>query len=68
MIHIRERRLRLSISQAKLAAEVRVNQTAISQWERGIVTPSLDNAKRLADALGCTIDELYEDEPGKEVS
>lgn len=63
MIHIRERRLRLSISQAKLAAEVRVNQTAISQWERGIVTPSLDNAKRLADALGCTIDELYEDEP-----
>lgn len=68
MIHIRERRLRLSISQAKLAAEVRVNQTAISQWERGIVTPSLDNAKRLADALGCTIDDLYADEPGKEVS
>lgn len=66
MIHIRERRLRLGISQTELAAEVRVNQTAISQWERGVVTPSLDNAKRLADALGCTIDDLYADEPGKE--
>lgn len=62
MIHIRERRLRLGISQTELAAEVRVNQTAISQWERGVVTPSLDNAKRLADALGCTIDDLYADE------
>ena len=67
MLKVREIRKSLGISQSELAQKVNVNQTAVSQWERGIVTPSLDNAKRLADVLGCTIDELYADEPRKEV-
>ncbi len=62
MLKVREIRKSLGISQSELAQKVNVNQTAVSQWERGIVTPSLDNAKRLADVLGCTIDELYADD------
>lgn len=63
MLRIREKRRLAGLSQAELAAYVCVNQTAISQWERGITTPSLENAKRLAHAFGCTIDDLYADEP-----
>lgn len=63
MLRIKEKRQHAGLSQAELAACVSVNQTAISQWERGITTPSLKNAKRLAHVFGCTIDDLYADEP-----
>ncbi len=64
MLRIRVKRQELGMSQAELAKKVHVNQTAVSQWERGVVTPSLENAKRLSDAFSCTIDELYaEDKP-----
>lgn len=63
---IRERRNRLGMSQAELAERIGVNQTAVSQWERGVITPTLNKARKLAETLGCTIDELYQTE--KEVS
>lgn len=66
MLSIRERRSRLGMSQAELAEHIGVNQTAVSQWERGIITPTLNKARKLAETLGCTIDELYTDEPKKE--
>lgn len=67
MKSIRERRRMLNISQSKLAKLVNVNQTAISQWERGATTPSLPNACRLAQVLQCTVDDLFAVEQGKEV-
>ena len=66
MLSIRERRSRLGMSQAELAERIGVNQTAVSQWERGIITPTLNKARKLAETLGCTIDELYADAPKKE--
>ena len=66
MLCIKEKRKSWGISQAELAERVNVNQTAISQWERGVVTPSLEKAKRLAYVFGCTIDDLYAAEPEKE--
>ena len=66
MLSIRERRSRLGMSQAELAERIGVNQTAVSQWERGIITPTLNKARKLAETLGCTIDELYAAESEKE--
>lgn len=66
MLSIRARRNRLGMSQAELAERIGVNQTAVSQWERGVITPTLNKARKLAETLGCTIDELYADEPEKE--
>lgn len=56
---LRERRKEKKLSQLALAKIIGVNQTAISQWERRATTPSLDKAATLAQALGCTIDDLY---------
>ncbi len=58
-MHIKEKRKEKKLSQSELAQMVGVNQTAVSQWERGATMPSLDKAALIANALGCTIDALY---------
>lgn len=56
---IRELRQQRGITQAQLAALVGVQQNTASQWETGDRRPPSIILPRLADALGCTIDELY---------
>ena len=56
---IREMRQAAGLTQAELAAKVKVNQTAVSQWERESVLPSCDKLPELAEALNCTIDALF---------
>ena len=40
VLRIRSRRLEIGLSQEELAKKLGVNQTAISQWERGVALPS----------------------------
>lgn len=47
------------LSQVELAKKMRVNQTAISQWERGTALPSCDKLPILAKSLRCSIDALF---------
>lgn len=56
---IRERRMEAGLTQVELATRLSVNQTAVSQWERGTALPSGEKLPELANALGCTIDALY---------
>ena len=48
----------LSLSQAGLAARCNVTQQFVQQIESGKRTPSLKVAKRIAAALGVTVDYL----------
>ena len=48
----------LTLSQAQLAAKCNVTQQFIQQIENGKRTPSLRTAKRIAQALGVTVDDL----------
>ena len=58
---IRELRRRSGITQAQLAASLGLRSSStITMWETGDRNPSSSILPRLADALGCTIDELYE--------
>ena len=45
-------RLRAHMTQAQLAAAAGLDQSAVSQIERGITGPSLGTLKALAQALG----------------
>lgn len=45
-------------SQKKLAEALGCGQGHISRWEAGIVTPSVENLKKMAEVLGCSIDQL----------
>ena len=66
MLDVRQVRQRVGISQKDLARKVGITQAFLSEVETGTKSPSLLTAAKLARALGCTIDELYADDPGKE--
>lgn len=55
---IKALRLEKGLSQRDLAAALFVNQTAVSQWERGATSPSTDTAVMLASFFGVSIDYL----------
>lgn len=55
---IRARRQLAGWSQSQLADRLDVESMQVSRWERGESTPSLPSLRRLADAFGCTLDEL----------
>lgn len=50
-------------TQKDLAAVLYVNQTAVSQWERGATTPSTDMLKRLSQMYGVSVDYLLGADP-----
>ena len=47
-----------SITQAELADVAGVSEAGMSYFVRGVKQPSLAVAKRIADRLGVTVDEL----------
>lgn len=57
-MYLRELRKEKHLTQCQLAKKVKVDQTAISQWERGITKPSLNNLLLLSEILDCDIDKL----------
>lgn len=59
---VKERRLKLGWKQVTLAKEADIPQATVSRIERGEVTqPKMGQLKKLADALGTTIDYLVGD-------
>lgn len=55
------------ITQAELADMLNVSQQHISAYERGVRTPGVDVAARIADALDVTVDELVFIKETKEI-
>ena len=60
MNKIKELRKKNKLSQKELADMIPVNQTAISQWERGITTPNPNALKRLCQIFNQTSDYFLE--------
>ena len=48
------------LTQIQLAEQLNCSQNEICRWESG-TAPSIPNLVRIADALGCTVDELVRD-------
>ena len=55
------------LSQTDLAKITGISRDAISKYERNEVVPSVDYAKRIADALGVSLDYLVNDSDQEEV-
>lgn len=54
-------RRRAGLTVAELAERLRVNRATIYFWEAGRYWPSSQELPRIAEILGCTIDELFND-------
>lgn len=57
---IRAIRKRRGLSQEDLSAKSGVNRISISKYERGASYPNMANAMKIANALGCKIDQLFD--------
>ena len=58
---IREERLKLNLTQAKLAEDIDISDTYMGQIERGERSLTLDTLVRLVNRLGVSIDYLLKD-------
>lgn len=52
------------ITQAELAEIMDVSRQAVSRWESGVVTPSIENLKRLSSLYGVPLDYLLNEREG----
>lgn len=60
---MRECRINLDITQAELAKMAHLSPAAISAYENGGKSPTLDNAIAIADVLGMSLDDLRDSIP-----
>ena len=60
---IREARERLRLRQEDVAGQLKVKQSAVSNWEMGKSTPDLENRIRLSGLLNIPLNELLPEAP-----
>lgn len=58
-MNIKSLRIKRKMTQAELAEKIGVDQTAVSQWETGQTNPKAALLPRVAEALGCSLDDLF---------
>lgn len=66
MNNIRMLRKKSGLAQTQLAEQMSVTQQAVAKWETGTSLPRADLLPKLADVLGCTVDELLRPADKKE--
>lgn len=55
---LREARQRAGMTQAQLAEAIGCKQKDVSRWEAGQIEPGVLTVKKMAQALGCIMDDL----------
>ena len=58
--NVQELRIRLGISQEKLAERAGFHRTYVSQVERRLANATIDNVQKLADVLSVPVTRLFE--------
>lgn len=56
-------RTRAGLSQAAVAKEMEVSDSAVSMWEKGKTRPRASLLVKLAELYGCSLDELLTGNP-----
>jgi len=59
---ISERRKLLGMSQEFLAERVGISQESLSRMEKGCIAPRFERLQLFADALGCSIPDLFQEQ------
>lgn len=57
---IKQKRKQAGISQKELAQRLGVNQASVCLWESGKNSPRVGRLQKIAEILGCTVEELFE--------
>lgn len=59
VMQIKKLRERANLTQQQLAEAMGTTQTGVSNWENEVSLPRTRELPRIAQLLGCSIDELY---------
>ena len=59
---LREARRKAGMAQVELASKAGVSVGKVNQYERGWFLPTLPTAKKLAEALSCEVEDLFDPE------
>lgn len=54
-----ELRKQKGFTQIQLAKSLGIDQSTVSLWEKGKTAPRVDTALRLAEIMGCTVDDIF---------
>ena len=55
---LKQARQRAGMTQAQLAEAIGCKQKDVSRWEAGQIEPGVLTVKKMAQALGCSMDDL----------
>lgn len=55
---LRAARQAAGMTQAQLAEAIGCKQKDVSRWEAGLIEPGVLTVKKMAQALGCSMDDL----------
>lgn len=58
---IKQKREGINLTQSKLAEMLNIDRSTVAKWETGEAFPRADKLPALAEALKCTIDDLFTD-------
>ncbi|MEJ7508532.1 transcriptional regulator with XRE-family HTH domain [Staphylococcus simulans] len=59
--NIKQIRKRMNITQSELATKMGISQSYLSDIENGRKNPSIKTVKKLADSLGLSVTDLFND-------
>ncbi|PTJ92077.1 helix-turn-helix domain-containing protein [Staphylococcus simulans] len=60
--NIKQIRKRMNITQSELATKMGISQSYLSDIENGRKNPSIKTVKKLADSLGLSVTDLFNDD------
>ena len=60
LVGLAPRRKRAGYTQTRLAEVLGIDRGRLANWETGAIWPSAAWLLKLADLIGCSIDDLYE--------
>ena len=60
-MNIKEIRTNLKITQEELAKSLDIDRSTVAKWETGEAMPRAEKLPKIAQILGCTVDDLLID-------
>lgn len=61
MLQLRKYRTKANMTQKELAGACGLSELSVCRYEKGERIPNITLAKRMAEALGCSLEDLCED-------
>ena len=50
------------LTQLGLAKNLKVDQSTVSKWEKGVASPNIQMLKKISQILNCTMDDLISED------